>query len=106
VEYAGLPAEAGASIHILDAVTRANLGSDLILSSEPRSGRVNIQVCSFNTESTSQILLSLDVRGSGVADSAVFGWSPKPNTVRCVNKRTYNIKEFTGKRCPTGWVKR
>lgn len=106
VQYSGLPVAASTTIHVLDAVTRTDLGSAFVTSSEPRSGRVNIQICSFQVEDTTKILLSLDVAGYGVADSTVFGWSPRPNTVRCVNKRTYAIREFPGKKCPPGWVER
>jgi hypothetical protein len=106
VEYAGIPADSTATINVLDAVTRTSLGSELLLPTDPGSGRANIQICSFQVKDTSQILLSLDVSGVGVADSATFVWSPRPNTVRCVNKRTYKIREFTGKKCPSGWVKR
>jgi hypothetical protein len=106
VEYANIPAGATATIHVLDAVTRSDVGSDFIPSTDPRTGRINIQVCGFKVETTPTVLLSLDVTGTGAADSAPFAWSPNPGTTRCVNKRTYAIKEFTGKRCPTGWVKR
>ncbi|MDP1877195.1 MAG: hypothetical protein Q8M17_06535 [Actinomycetota bacterium] len=106
VEYAGLPAGGHASIHVLDAVTRSNLGSAIVLGSDPRKARVNVQVCSFNVEDTTSLLLSLDVGGLGVADSPSFSFVARPGTVRCVNKATYEIKEFTGKKCPKGWVRR
>jgi len=106
IEYAGVPAETTASITVLDADTRTDLGSELIFPSHPTSGRVNIQVCNHQVKDTLRILLSLDVRGVGVADSASFTWTPSPNTVRCVSKRTYNIKEYPGRKCPSGWVKR
>lgn len=106
VDYFGLPAGAYVRIHVLDAVTRADAGSSLLTSSDPRSGRVNIQVCNFQVEDTTSLLLSLDVTGVGVADSAIFAFVPRPNTVRCVNKKTYTIKEFQGKKCPAGWVHR
>jgi hypothetical protein len=106
VDYMGLPADQTATIHILDATTRADVGSTLILRSEPRSGRVNIQVCSSQVKETSQVLLSLELSGAGAADSAVFAWTARPNTVRCVNKRTYTIREFPARKCPSGWVKR
>lgn len=106
VDYAGLPEGAYARIYVLDAVTRADVGSEMLLESEPRSGRANIQVCRWQVESTSSVLISLDVRGLGVADSAPFAWAVRPGTVRCVNKTSYAIQEFAGKRCPSGWVKR
>ena len=106
VEYAGLPADAYATIHVLDAATRSDVGSALIVRSAPRSGRTNVQVCSFKVEGTSQILLSLEVTDLGAADSPPFAWSPTPNVVRCVNKRTYTIREFSGRKCPAGWVRR
>ena len=106
VEYAGLPVDAYASIHVLDAVTRSDLGSTFIVSSGPRSGRENIQVCSFKVEDTTSLLLSFEVPGVGTVDSAPFAFAARPNTVRCVNKANYTIKEFTGKSCPKGWVKR
>lgn len=106
VDYAGLPEGAYARIYVLDAVTRSDVGSDLLLESEPRSGRVNIQVCRHQVESTSSVLISLDVRGLGVADSAAFAWAARPGTVRCVNKKSLAIQDFAGKKCPVGWVKR
>lgn len=106
VEYAGLPADQSATISVLDAVTRTDVGSAYITSREARSGRVNVQVCKFQVEDTSQVLLSLQLSGAGAADSAAFGWTPRPDTVRCVNKRTYTIREFTARKCPAGWVKR
>lgn len=105
VEYAGVPADSVASISVLDAVTRSSLGSTIVIGSKSTAGRKNVQVCSFRTEDTTSILLSLEVSGLGAVDSAAFSWSPRPNTVRCVNKRTYTIREYPGRKCPSGWVK-
>jgi hypothetical protein len=106
IEYTGIPPQSTASINVLDAITRRDLGSELLLPRHAQSGRVNIEVCAHQVKDTSRILLTLDVGGVGVGDSASFTWSPKPNTVRCVNKRTYDIRRYTGQKCPRGWVKR
>lgn len=106
VTYSGLPAGTSAWIHVLDAVTRTDVGSVLVMSGDPRAGRQNVQVCGFKTEDTASLVLSLAVSGAGAADSTTFAFAARPNTVRCVNKANYTIKEFSGKACPKGWVKR
>ena len=103
VEYANLPPATYARLDVLDAVTRTSIGSEGIYSDQPRSGRLNVQVCDLNLENTDSILLSLDLTGVGAADSAPFAWT---NLSRCVNRKTYNITLVQGSTCPKGTVKR
>lgn len=106
VDYSGLPGGSVAVVKAIDPVTRTGFASSIVLSSDPRAGRVLLQICSFEVEGSSSVLVALEVAGLGVSESAPFAWSARPGTVRCVNKRTYQIREFTGKACPKGWVRR
>ncbi|MCX6433511.1 MAG: hypothetical protein NTX29_12235 [Actinobacteria bacterium] len=106
VTYSGLPDTVLLQkIMVLDAATRATLGMSLVTGQQPRAGQTPIQICSQNVTTTTSMVLAVDGL-AGYAESAPFGWASVPSAVRCVNKRTYSIKEFTGKACPKGWVRR
>jgi hypothetical protein len=76
VNYANLPDDAVASIRVLDAFTRSDMGGTFIIDTAPRSGTDSIQVCRADAEGVSSMVLQLDVSGEGVGESAPFEWTP------------------------------
>jgi hypothetical protein len=75
VDYANLPADAVASIRVLDTATRADIGGAFILDTSPRSGAEAVQVCRADAEGVTTMILQLDVSEEGIGESVPFGWT-------------------------------
>jgi hypothetical protein len=73
------------------------------------TGIFNVQLCGALPAGLGPYTVTMEINQSGQGPtevSAPVTFKARPDVVRCVNKKTYNIHEYAGKRCPTGWVKR
>jgi len=72
------------------------------------TGVASEQVCDLPTGGDPyRVVVSVaDYGGGSQESSAPITFRPRPDYVRCVNKRTYQVQDVQGKRCAAGWVKR
>jgi len=69
--FSGMPTDAVASVRVVNAVSRAVLGSDVLLD-PPANGTGEIFLCSFNVSSSTVARLQVDIAGVGLVESEAF----------------------------------